>query len=154
MLKGRFSDENIDKKFYHFMETFKSRKIEYMYVVEKIYSLVKKQDISSAKEIMWYLRPWDLEVEGNWIGMELIRTIAMQSLCYLGKKDERIKQYILDSPNHTNAELNEYTDHLKDIWAKYTDISCIPVPEEDFIRCLKDVKDCINRTEDEILVSE
>lgn len=96
--------------------------------------------------ILYYLRPWNLELEGNWIGREWLRMVAMQALCYLGSQNVTIEAYLISIASTNIGEWHSYDIAVSDTWRRLTDSSCLVDPYADFLRCLNEVLECIALT--------
>ena len=125
------------------MTVIASRSSEYVPEVVRIRRLTEHSTIQDIIQLLYYLRPWDIKKEGNWMGREWLRLVAMQSLCYSGLKNPEV-QIFLDGVLAANASgWDKYDADFCREWGRMTDSSCLPDPDEDFLRCIREVLDCI-----------
>jgi hypothetical protein len=124
-------------------EFIESRHACYAQEILRIKRLTEQAQAQDVRALVQYLRPWNIETEGNWIGREWLRTIAMQALCYLGSSDQKIKKLLESISSSNSPEWREFDNSLRDSWHALTDASCLADPYEDFLRCIGEVVECI-----------
>ena len=116
---------------------------DYQRAVSQIWSLINKGDTDAVHRLAQHLRPWDIEVEGNWGGREWLRLVAMQALCYLGTQRSEILEDLTRIALSGEGEWKDYDENLRETWRKCSDVTCFPDPYEDFLRCIREVVECI-----------
>ena len=104
---------------------------------------LSRADEPDVRELLKYLRPWNLEVEGNWMGREWLRLVAMQALSYLGSESATVESFIKEIRRSTDPQWRTFDDDLIHSWMTSTDCSCLVDPYSDFLRNVDDVLDCI-----------
>ncbi len=125
-----------------------SRHAGYHKEVIRIKHLALQAQEQDIRDLACYLRPWNLETEGNWMGREWLRLKAMQALCYLGAQSRAIEDYLKCIALSPDPQWHHYDTALRDTWQRYTDSSCLVDPYADFLRCLNEVLECITATKE------
>jgi hypothetical protein len=133
------SESNLDEFFQHRIDMYVQRGSGYAHDVSQIRLLLESSTQDSIESLVEYLRPWSIEEEGGFMYRELLRLIAMQTLCYMATMDSDAK-HKLESIFVSND--SRWTSYEGTVWGGIPDTYCLPKPYEDFLRCLKEVLEC------------
>ncbi len=119
----------------------------YQQEVGRIYLLAERGQEQDLDHLLNYLRPWNIEIEGNWMGREWLRLMAMEALCYLAAEKPGVKDYLRGILTSQDAKWHTFDQALRDSWLKLGADPCLPDPYADFVRCIHEVIDCANQVD-------
>jgi len=144
-LRESLQPENFDEWFDGKEQFMWERHPPYGEQVRAIRNLAARGGEGSVIQIARFLRPWDIEEEGNWMGCEWVRSIAMEALCYVGRQDTSVRQTLEDISLSADPEWRNFNDRLIHNWFQLGDSPCLQHPYNDFLRSIKEVVDCIDQ---------
>ena len=146
-MKRQLWPENFNTYFQERADFIITRHANYQQDILRIARLTQQAQTKDIEALLRYLRPWDIEAEGNWIGREWLRLVAMQALCYLGSQSAQVRE-MLDQVATSEAREWRYFDRtLQEKWQRLTDSSCLPDAYADFQRCVREVRQCIDESQ-------
>lgn len=144
-MKRLLHADNFDAWFDDQFRFISTRHEGYGEEVRRIEQLARGGTPADLLALLAYLRPWSIELEGNWIGREWVRGVAMQALCHLASQDAGNHRLLVEEAVSVASRPDE---DLLVAWGTRTDSSCHSDPREDFLRCLREVLDCSDHHDD------
>jgi len=143
-MNARLNDESFDGLFAHWQDFISTRHAGYYNDTKRIEQLTREGSIVNIPLLLEYLRPWNIEAEGNWMGREWLRGVAMDAIRYLAVRDTEVALYIRNLKENPAEQWRQFDPELTQAWQRMGDVSNLYDPFEDFMRCVDEILLCLD----------
>jgi hypothetical protein len=134
--------DNFDAYFDKAIAFMASRSQMYCQDAERIRDLTRSGTPHDAAVLLRYVRPWDIDAQGDFLGREWVRLVAMQSLCFLAAGSAAVRAQVEAAVDSDPPEWSECADVPSDFWGTLSGAHLLIPPRDNFVQCIRETLDC------------